>query len=461
MEILVDNAIIIRDPSPDMQKWARTELVLSNPDYIKKLRMGKWVGSTPSEIWLFESLSDGSMVLPFGCLQELWKRYRMQAVWKPRKWPQERREYGSRITLYPYQEKAASEALRARNGILVMPCGSGKTQTGLEIISRIGGRALWLTHTQDLLNQSLERAKSVLDIGGKWGKITGGRVNIGTHITFATVQTLCKVDLEKYKDQWDIIICDECQHCCGSPTRVTQFYKVMSRLSARYKFGLTATPHRNDGLDRSMTALLGDIICEVSKAEVAGTTCPVAIRQMPTGWIPDYDAVLMADGAINYAALVNSMTQDAERFEVVQKQIEECVQAGPTMVLASRVEYLQRLADALGEGALCLSGAGNGKAAKQVRENALTDLDQGRLKCILATYALAKEGLDVPHLKYLILATPEKDETTVIQSVGRVGRKAEGKDVGTVFDMVDSFGMYKGWAKKRAALYRKHDYEII
>lgn len=88
---------------------------------------------------------------------------------------------------------------------------------------------------------------------------------------------------------------------------------------------------------------------------------------------------------------------------------------------------------------------------------ALRQLEAGELDCIFATYQLAKEGLDVPSLRYIVLATPERDETTVIQSVGRVGRKAEGKDHGTVVDFVDNFGMFKGWAKKRAGYYKKLD----
>lgn len=49
----------------------------------------------------------------------------------------------------------------------------------------------------------------------------------------------------------------------------------------------------------------------------------------------------------------------------------------------------------------------------------------------------------------------------MIQSVGRVGRKAEGKPFGTVIDFVDNFGMYKGWTKKRKNIYKKLSYNIL
>jgi hypothetical protein len=44
--------------------------------------------------------------------------------------------------------------------------------------------------------------------------------------------------------------------------------------------------------------------------------------------------------------------------------------------------------------------------------------------------------------------------------VGRVGRKADGKEYGTVVDLVDNFGMYYGWAKKRIGYYNKIDAEV-
>lgn len=89
-----------------------------------------------------------------------------------------------------------------------MPAGSGKTQTALELIARLGYRALWITHTIDLLNQSYNRAKDNMENIGL-GKIVSGKIEIGSHITFATVQTLSKIDLSEYTDMFDVIVVDE------------------------------------------------------------------------------------------------------------------------------------------------------------------------------------------------------------------------------------------------------------
>lgn len=62
----------------------------------------------------------------------------------------------------------------------------------------------------------------------------------------------------------------------------------------------------------------------------------------------------------------------------------------------------------------------------------------GDKRYLFATYSLAKEGLDIPRLDRLYLATPQKDYAVVVQSVGRVARTFEGKQQPLVFDYVDS-----------------------
>lgn len=460
MQIKVANNLIISDYPRAVVDWCDHNLILQNPEYHKKERMGLWVGNTPKYIWLYEKIGN-ELRVPFGCVQEINNVFGNNIDYDYQIQPIRAVSYQSNINLYPYQENAVKAVLGRKNGILVAPCGSGKTNMGMEIIACIGGRALWLTHTQDLLNQSYSRAKDVLDTLATYGKITAGKVDIGDGITFATVQTLSKLDLSEYRDVWDVIIVDECQHCCGTPTKVTQFYKVISSLSARYKIGLTATPKRADGLEQSMFALLGGIICEISRDDVKSTTCPIEVIPTETHYQPNYDNVLMGDGTINYARLVDDLIHNDDRFKFVLTSIEQLPANQPVLVLANRIEYLRKLNKHYFGRSNFLSAMGSSKSAKEERKRALKALNDGDIDCLFASYQLAKEGLDIPNLRFVVFATPEKDETTVIQSVGRVGRKADGKDHGTVIDLIDDFGMYRGWAKKRQSYYRKIDAHIL
>jgi superfamily II DNA or RNA helicase len=459
MQLTVGAKIRVENPSREAVKWCRENLTLPNPEYYKKEKMGKWTGGTPENIILYER-NGSDWLLPFGCINRFWREVAFNGSYKLEFCDLRHFNYQSRINLYEYQKNAVEAALRAKNGIIVMPCGAGKTQTALELVARIGGKALWLTHTQDLLNQSMNRAKSVYDCG-EYGTITGGKVNIGEGITFATIQTMAKLDLPQYKDCWDVVIVDECHKAVGSPTKVMQFYKVLSNLSCRYKFGLTATPKRADGLEKSMFALLGDVVYTVTKEDVKDTTCPIRVQMERTYYFPNCDIVLAGDGTINYAKLVDDLTHDEKRFNRVANWLEFECEEGATLVLANRVEYLERLNKTFVGKSVCLSALGNSKAAKAERKEALRKLNDGEIECVFATYQLAKEGLDVPNLRTLVLATPEKDETTVIQAVGRVGRKAEGKEFGTVIDFVDNFGLYKSWQKKRLSVYKKIGCDII
>ncbi len=207
MQITVGNVITVEHPSPELLHWCEKNLTLSNPEYAKKMRMGFWVGNTPKTLCLYE-IRGGKLIIPYGCLKEIAPFLAGAAVQNDLK-PPVNVDYGEPIPLYPYQQKAVDEAVRGLYGIIQSRAGSGKTQIGIALIREYGRRALWLTHTADLFRQSKERAERYMD-RSLIGTITEGKVNIGKGVTFATIQTMCRLDLAQYKDMWDVIVVDEC-----------------------------------------------------------------------------------------------------------------------------------------------------------------------------------------------------------------------------------------------------------
>jgi len=330
---------------------------------------------------------------------------------------------------------------------LVAPCGSGKTQIGLAICAELGYNTLWLTHTHELLKQSMDRAKQYLNI--PMGTITAGKVNAMTGITFATVQTMAKIDLAYYKDFWDVIIVDECHRCVGTPTQITMFWKVVSSLSARYKFGLTATPKRADGMEKAMFALLGPKFYEISRDDVKGATVPLnVIEPVETGWEPDFEKVLNPDGTLNYTSLITDCVESEERNAIVADVINTAAKDGTTLVLSERVAHLEKLAQ------MCNYSNGNlSSSKKSERKNLLKSVSDGEIRVLFATYAIAKEGLDIPCLQHLVMASPIKDQIAVTQSAGRVMRAYPDKEFGTLWDFEDNMTMLQKWLKKRLSIY--------
>lgn len=430
------------------------ELTWPNPEYAKKERMGKWVGATPRYLTLVQDFGD-KFVIPFGMLFALFADALIpRPAYSPSYHISHARPVLSALNiedmgLYPYQEKAVRWALSARGGVVVAPCGSGKTQMGLAICGALGMRCLWITHTHELLKQSMNRALAVLPITkSQIGTITEGKVDVGSFITFATVQTLAKVDLDTLREVWDVIIVDECHKAVGTPTRMTMFWKVIDGLSARYKYGLTATPKRGDGMQKAMFALLGQGYY-IDRAEVKDMTCPLDVHAIITGWEPEFDEkIFNPDGTLNYVKLINVCTEDDERNRLISDCILSMI--GPVMVLSERVHHLELLAQKCTRPCAIMS-----TAKKSEREHLLNDMKDGKIEVLFATYQLAKEGLDIPCLRHLVMASPVKDEITVTQSAGRVMRKYPGKEAGIVWDFVDKMRMLQNWHNKRMRVYRR------
>jgi superfamily II DNA or RNA helicase len=87
-----------------------------------------------------------------------------------------------------------------------------------------------------------------------------------------------------------------------------------------------------------------------------------------------------------------------------------------------------------------------------------SDLDESEKKqIIIATYSLAHEGLDIPKLDSLILATPKSD---VVQACGRILRETKGKKHNPyIIDIVDKIGLLMNQHRKRKTFYKKSGFD--
>ena len=453
--ITISNVITVDNPSSELVKWCDQNLKLKNPEYAKKVRMHFWVGNTPQYLYLYETRGD-KLILPFGVLRNILPM--VGADGSKTDFPAaERVDYQCEIPLYDYQKKAVEDVYWKQYGILQSAAGSGKTQMGIALVAKFGRRALWLTHTKDLLTQSKQRAEQYMS-KSLLGTITEGKVNIGAGITFATVQTMCNLDLTQYRDMWDVIIVDECHRVAGTPTAVSQFSKVLNALAARHKYGLSATVHRSDGMIQATYALLGDVVYAVPQEAVADKIMRVGINPIPTG-VGIHRKCLNTDGTLNYANLVNYLCESEER----NKCIVECIvenRSNPSLVLSDRLSHLETLMAMLPtdmrKDAVMVSGKMVTKKGKAEREQAIADMRSGTKKYLFATYSLAKEGLDVPRLERLYMVTPQKDYAVITQAIGRIARTSPGKADPICYDFVDNIQYLAKAYKKRCTTYRKN-----
>ena len=102
-----------------------------------------------------------------------------------------------------------------------------------------------------------------------------------------------------------------------------------------------------------------------------------------------------------------------------------------------------------------IDGKMTSKKGRTQRQQAIEDMKQGKLRYLFASFSLAKEGLDIPCLYRLYLATPKKDYAVVTQSIGRIARTFEGKEDAVCYDYVDDIGFCENQWKRRKTSYRK------
>ena len=453
MFFTIDNEIKISYPTPEVLKAIKRDLTFANPDYVNRKRMGKWTGNVPREICLYREEGDDYVYVPFGYMYALQGFMQKDNCYSWLKF-QPRVDYKCTIELRGYQEKAVTNMLRHPYGILQSRPASGKTIMGIAMIARRGRKALWLAHTKDLVDQAYTQAKKYLD-KSLLTVSTEGRVKIGNGITFATVQTMANfAGLERYKNYFDIVIVDECHRVCTSATSVGMFYKVVNTLAAPYKYGLSATVHRADGMIGATFAILGNVTYEVPFEDIEHQVMPVSVEAIYTN-VGYNDCFLDADGTMVYAKYINYLAENVHRNNIAAEMLAH--ETHPTLVLTDRLSQSETLFKAIGrQDARVITG----KTKREIRQAALEDMREGRANILFASYNLAKEGLDIPRLSRLYMLTPHRDSAVIEQAIGRIARVHKEKTDARCYDFVDNTMYAQKCFRKRLRIYRKIGCEI-
>ncbi len=447
MQIKIDSIITIKNPPQELIQWCNSNLIFPNPAYAKLIRMGKRVYGIPKN-FVYYKWHNEELILPRGLLKTLWNQYPKLSLYRHNMRKCQSVRYRSDIQLRDYQYPAIQAVKSNKQGIIVMPCGAGKTETALQIIAELQQPALWITHTRDLLNQSLGRAKNKLHLQkGEYGIIGGGEFTIGTHITFATIQSLKQKDVIKLSQHFGAVIIDECHRAFMTDNKASMFQYVLERLDALYRIGVTASEHRSDGLIKSMYNLIGDKIYEVSQERLNNTGNVVK---------PEIIAIhthYKYAGNGEFSTVLHDLATNIPRNQIIRTEINQN-QDNYCLVLSDRLEQLEWLRWATSD-RFAHSEYINGKTNQKERKQAIQRLKNGDSNILFATYSLAKEGLDIPRLERLFLCTPHRDKVAIQQSVGRIMRPFPGKAQPIVYDFVDQEGICVSQYKSRKAIYKK------
>ncbi len=350
------------------------------------------------------------------------------------------------ISLREYQKQAVLEAFNTNQGIIQAGTGSGKTIMGLALIHARQQRALILTHSRELMKQWQGEIKKIM--GVDCGLIGNGK-NTEADITIGMLQTLSKrpEQLQELSNNYGLVLVDECHHI---PAK--QFAKVINALACKYRYGLTATPKRRDGLHQLINRHIGNIIYQVTDEQVqaANGTVPMVVK-------PVYTSCIYSD-IFNWNDYLRELTQDKQRNSIIMDTAVHAKRQAPTLILTDRVEHAERLSE-LADRAKIQHLIIHGKLSAKERTERMQAIARHNLT--IGTAGLLGEGINISSWTNLILSMPISSETKLLQAIGRVCRPAEGKERAYIADFVDNCSFSESSFKKRLAIYCKKGVKIL
>jgi superfamily II DNA or RNA helicase len=333
-------------------------------------------------------------------------------------------------------------------GLLDVDPGKGKTVMGLYIIAKLKKKTLVIVHKSFLLNQWIERIQQFLPTA-RVGKIQGQIIDIeNKDIVIGMLQSLSQKEYpENLFDSFGLTIYDETHHL-GAEV----FSRCMMKTITNYTLGLSGTMQRKDGLTKVFKMFLGDIIHK----EKTDTTEHKVIVKAIHYKVDDEDFnEIKYDYRGNplYSTMISKLCSYNHRSEFILKVLETELRNNneqQIMILAHNKSLITYLHQAIEHRNIATVGYYIGGM-----KEADLKISEGK-KVIIATYAMASEGLDIKTLTTLIMASPKTD---VCQSIGRILRTKHTSPL--VVDIIDKHDIFENQWHKRRQYYMKQKYNII
>jgi superfamily II DNA or RNA helicase len=340
--------------------------------------------------------------------------------------------------------------------VLVAPPGVGKTVIGIYLIAARSRNTLVLVHRQPLLDQWIAQLSMFLGVAPKAiGQIGAGKHAATGRIDVAMIQSLVRSDhVDDLVATYGHVIVDECHHIPAA-----SFERVLGEVKARFIAGLTATPHRRDGLHPIIEMQLGPVRFAVdvrSQAARRPFEHRLIIRETAFG----------RDGEVSVEriqSLYGESAADERRNRLILDDVRSALAAGRSpILLTERKDHLEFLAAGLQSAArhvIVLRG-GMTPTERRTVATTLASIPDGEPRLLIATGRYIGEGFDDARLDTLFLAMPVSWKGTLVQYAGRLHRLHPGKTEVRIYDYVDrDVPILARMFKKRLRGYRAIGYD--
>lgn len=337
------------------------------------------------------------------------------------------------------------------------------TMVSALVVSKIGKSALILVIGKDLLYQTQSFFEKVF--GQEIGIIGDGKCNI-KDINVATIWSVGqalgikksatlddsnekekKIDPGKFSKIKEVllnsstVILDEC-HLAACDTVQT----ISRNIKAEYVYGMSASPWRDDGADLLIEAFLGRKVIDISARELINS-----------GYLVEPTIRFLTPQQYKYKSgkypkiYSNYIVENEQRNGMIVKGTTRLVEQGfVPLVLFHTIKHGDVLFEELKKNVpvALLSGKDNSK----IRERIKGDLEDGKVKCIIAS-KIFDIGIDLPILSGLVIAGAGKSSVRALQRIGRVIRPYQGKTMAAIIDFQDQAPYLNNHALIRRKIY--------
>lgn len=472
------------DPWPDEEKVLSDGLAFPVPGFrfMPQYRNGRWDGKRrfyhkgqrrfPTGLLPFvlrllqESRANGAPIRPVKLRDARQIRERHDGKWIPW-WSVPHNGDETRTQLRWYQQDATQSVFDSQvwgmpfpQGIVNSPTGSGKSLMAVSIYRRAGQpRTLYLVHRRLLQHQVMQTFGSDLGLGlSDIGQIGDGIVDYKPLIV-GMIQT-CHRLFEKHDPEFlewlrgvDLLIVDEVHRVNDG-----QFFNVLQNTPASMRVGFSATPLRRGDL--------GDIV-------LLATIGPVIYRQQAApliaeGYLANPTVSILPDGSTTgggrepyHVAYHGRIVHNQERNAAIVALTASGIAVGRrVLILVRSIGHGMQLLFELNEAHGILGTFLSGRDSKSTRISVLSKFRSGEIPVLIGSVILS-EGIDIPELDMMIMASGGKSEIDVLQKLGRGMRpKADGSGL-LVYDFADEGHKYlQRHALARVEAYKGAGYTV-
>jgi superfamily II DNA or RNA helicase len=336
----------------------------------------------------------------------------------------------SNIVLRPYQQHALDGGdprrgpgvircfKRHQRVLLWMAVGTGKTQTFLEAmrryVARHGRRALVLSHRDELVEQPLERGSAA---GMDFGREQAEFRSAGQPFVSASVQTMA-ARLDRFRrDEFGFIVVDEAHRSTAE-----QYRTVLDHFADAWTLGVTATPHRLDGVPLSEA---GYSACGYSlpmaDAIDEGWLVPVRPKRVTIDGV-DLSQLRVRGGDFEPEALGHLMAENAHH---VARHTVDLAGDRQTIVFCVNVAHAHAQAEALRRYTRARVEVVDGGTDIDRRRAIMAAYKRGEIR-FLCNVLVATEGFDAQATSCVVMARPTRSTTIYTQCCGRGSRPLPG-----------------------------------